>query len=322
MSAAGDVVAVLVNYNGGAGLARCVASLRASDFGARPIVVVDNASRDGSGEALLRAEAARPASGARPVLELLVQPLNRGFAAGANLGLRRAAELGATELLLLNPDTEVERAFLAPLRAALADGAALAGPKLLLPGEPPRIWSAGGALTWGRNLALLTGHGEPDRGQHDTARDVSFLAGTCWLLRRDWFERLGAFDEAFFCYVEDVDFCARATRAGARLAYAPRSRVVHEGSAASGGGYTPLRKYLSARNAFHLLRKHGSAARWLRFLVGDVLTLPLALGYATLVGRPGAALWKARGLLDGWRGRAFDGARRAELLPRDAGAAR
>jgi GT2 family glycosyltransferase len=322
MSAAPDVVAVLVNYNGGAGLARCVASLRASDFGARSIVVVDNASRDDSAAALLRAEAGRAAGGERPALELLAQPVNRGFAAGANLGLRRAAELGAAELLLLNPDTEVERGFLAPLRAALAAGAALAGPKLLSPGAPARIWSAGGSLTWGRNLALLTGHGEQDRGQHDIARDVTFLAGTCWLLRRDWFERLKGFDEAFFCYVEDVDFCARAVREGARLAFEPRSRVVHEGSAASGGGYTPLRKYLSARNAFHLLRKHGTWRRWLRFLAGDVLTLPLALAYATIAGRPGAALWKARGLLDGFRRRGFDEARRAKLLPRDAGASR
>lgn len=321
MSGATDVIAVLVNYNGGAGLARCVAALRASDFGDRPIVLVDNASRDGSAHAVVAAVAAAAVvAGPNGGVELIALPRNVGFAAGANVGLRRARERGASELLLLNPDTEVDRGFLAPLRAALAAGAALAGPKLLSPGSPARIWAAGGELTWGRNLALLTGHREEDRGQHDAARDVSFLAGTCWLMSRSAFDRVGGFDESFFLYVEDVDWCARAIATGARLRYEPASRVVHEGSAASGGGYTALRKYLSARNAFVLLRKHGTPARWLRFLAGDVLTLPLAFLYAALRGRPAAARWKARGLLDGWRGRPFAGARRAELLPGEAAA--
>lgn len=305
MSAGEGVVGVIVDYNGGELLDRCVAALRASGFGGAPLVLVDNASRDGSARRV----------GALPGVVLLELGRNAGFAAGANAGIARALELGARELLLLNPDTEVEAGFLEPLRAALAAGADLAGPKLLSPGEPPRIWSAGGSLTFGRNLARLTGHRELDRGQHDAAADVTFLPGTAWLMRADLPARLGPLDEGYFCYVEDVDFCARALAAGARLRYEPGSRVVHHGSAASGGGYTSLRKYLSARNAFRFLRRHGSAARWLTFLAGDVLTLPFALAYATLRGRPAAALWKARGLLDGWRDRPFEGARRAALLP-------
>jgi GT2 family glycosyltransferase len=301
-------IAVIVNYNGGDALLRCVAALRASRFGHAPVVVVDNASRDGSAARLAKDGA----------VELLQLPRNVGFAAGANAGLRRALEMGAEELLLLNPDAEVDQEFLEPLAEALAAGADVAGPKLLSPGTPPVIWSAGGELTFGRNLAQLTGHREQDRGQHDVARDVSFLPGTCLLLKRGLLERVGFFDEAFFCYVEDVDLCARARAAGARMRYEPRSRVVHEGSAASGGGYTALRKYLSARNAFHFLRKHGTAGRWLRFVAGDVLTLPFAFVYALARGRPAAALWKARGLLDGWRNRPFEGKRRARLLPRDA----
>jgi len=96
---------------------------------------------------------------------------------------------------------------------------------------------------------------------------------------------------------------------------------VHEGSAASGGGYSALRKYLSAVGAWRLLRKHGTPGRWLRFLAADVATLPFALAYGWARGRPGAALWKARGLLDGWRGRPFDAARRAQLLPPPPGGA-
>jgi GT2 family glycosyltransferase len=311
-SPASSVAGLIVNYNGGDALLRCVAALRVSDFGARPLLVVDNASRDGS-PLKLRARF--------PDVELVVAPENGGFAAGVNLGLERLLARDVVTILLLNPDTEVAPDFFAPLARAVAEGAAIAGPKLLSPvaarsaDAKRRIWSAGGAVTFGRNLATLAGHREVDRGQYDAPRDVTFLPGTVWLVARALLEQVGRLDDGFFCYVEDVDFCLRAVKSGARLRYEPRSIVVHEGSAASGGGYTSFRKYMNSRGAFRLLRKHGTVARWLRFLCADVLTWPLALLYATLRGRPEAALWKGRGLLDGWRGRPFDGARRARLLP-------
>lgn len=306
-SAAASTAGLIVNFNGGEHLLRCVAALRRSDFAARPLLVVDNASHDGSPRTLVSRF---------PDVELLALPENIGFAAAVNRGLERLLAHDVASILLLNPDTEVAADFFAPLERALADGASIAGPKLVLPGEPRRLWSAGGSVTFGRNLCVLHGHRERDRGQHDVARDVSFLPGTAWLVTRGLFESIGRLDDAFFCYVEDVDFCLRASKAGAKLRYEPRSTVVHEGSAASGGGYTQLRKYLSAAGAWRLLRKHGTPGRWSRFVLGDVLTLPFAVVYALLRGRPRAALWKARGLADGWRGRPFDAGRRAQLLPR------
>lgn len=316
---AANAAGLIINFNGGDSLLRCVASLRRSDFGARPLLVVDNASRDGS-PLKLRARF--------PDVETIVQPENVGFAAGVNAGLKRLLARDVATILLINPDTEVAPDFFLPLARAVAEGAAIAGPKLLAPappsasgapGSPPprRIWAAGGAVTFGRNVATLFGHRALDVGQFDRPRDVSFLPGTVWLLARSLLDAIGPLDEGFFCYVEDVDYCVRATESGARLRYEPRSLVVHEGSAASGGGYTALRKYLNSVGAIRLLRKHGTAARWLRFAVGDLLTWPFALVYATLRGRPAAALWKGRGLLDGWRRRPFDAARRAQLLPDD-----
>ena len=314
---AANAAGLIINFNGGDALLRCVAALRRSDFGARPLLVVDNASRDGS-PLKLRA--------LFPDVETIVSPENVGFAAGVNAGLKRLLARDVATLLLINPDTEVAADFFLPLARAVAEGAAIAGPKLVSPAPerasgspapPRRIWAAGGAVTFGRNVATLFGHRELDRGQHDRPRDVTFLPGTVWLVARPLFDQVGPLDEGFFCYVEDVDFCLRATAGGARLRYEPRSLVVHEGSAASGGGYTALRKYLNSVGAVRLLRKHGTFARWLRFAVGDLLTWPFALLYATLRGRPAAALWKGRGLLDGWRRRPFDAARRAALLPDD-----
>jgi N-acetylglucosaminyl-diphospho-decaprenol L-rhamnosyltransferase len=315
---AANAAGLIINFNGGDALLRCVAALRLSDFGARPLLVVDNASRDGSPLKLRNRF---------PEVELIVEPENVGFAAGVNAGLERLLARDFATILLLNPDTEVAPDFFAPLAQAVAAGAAIAGPKLVSPPSantersaksPRRIWSAGGAVTFGRNLASLAGHREADRGQWDAPRDVTFLPGTAWLVTRALVETIGTLDDGFFCYVEDVDYCLRATESGARLRYEPRSLVVHEGSAASGGGYTKLRKYLNSVGAIRLLRKHGTAARWLRFIGADVLTWPFALVYASLRGRPAAAIWKGRGLLDGWRSRPFDAERRAQLLPEDS----
>lgn len=313
MSTASDpaLATLVVNFNSGSALRRCLEALRASDAGDCPVVIVDNASTDGSLEGLERAFS--------PLcIERLAQ--NRGFAGGVNAGLARllgAAASGSTRprrILLLNPDTEVAPDFLAPLERALDEGASLAGPRLLLPGLPRRLWCAGGMATFGLNLSRLRGHGEEDRGQFGRPEDVSFLPGTVWLLEAQVLERVGALDEGFFCYLEDLDYCLRMTAAGLRLRYEPRSRVVHEGSRSSGGGYTPLRKYLNAWGSWRLMRKHGTAVRWCKFLTCDVATLPFLLMATLASGRRRGALWKARGLWDGLLGRAVTAQRLGELL--------
>jgi hypothetical protein len=302
---------LIVNYNAGAALGECLAALADSDAGDWPVLLVDNASRDGS---------ATDAVQHFPATELLERDTNNGFAAAVNDGLRVLRERGAERVLILNPDTVVAAGFAAPLSAALTAGAGLAGPKLVLPGQPRRLWCAGGAVTFGLNLSTLRGHRQIDQGQFDRAEDVSFLPGTAWLLPRATLDAVGLLDERFFCYVEDVDFCLRIRAAGLRIRYEPASEVVHIGSLTSGGGYTPLRKYLNALGSVHLLRKHGSAARWARFLACDVATVPLALLYGALRRRPAAAWWKIVGLIDGFRGRGFEASRRIRLLPAERGA--
>jgi GT2 family glycosyltransferase len=239
---------------------------------------------------------------------------NLGYARGMNAGLKLLEQRSTRRILMLNPDTTVDPCFLAPLEQALAEGAGLAGSKLLSPGQPPRIWSAGGEVTFGLNLSRLRGHREVDHRQYDRAEDVTFLPGTVWLLDREVLTGVGYFDERFFCYVEDVDYCLRVIQAGWRIRYVPESVVVHEGSQASGGGYTPLRKYLNALGSWALLRKHGSPMRWATFLLCDVLTAPGALIYGMLRHRPGAAWWKLRGLVDGALNRPFSERRREQLL--------
>lgn len=302
-----SISALILNYNAGESILACIEALEKSVSPPLPILVVDNGSSDGSLEAV---------ESRFPSLEILRLGENRGYAGGMNAGLRHLQRSGVRRFLLLNPDTVVSPGFLVPLEEALAAGAAVAGPKLILPDQPSRIWCAGGRVTFGLNLSQLRGHRQWDRGQFDVEEDVGFLPATVWLLDEETLEEVGLFDERFFCYVEDVDYCVRLAGAGRRIRYAPRSVVVHEGSQASGGGYTELRKYLNALGSWELLRKHGTLRRWASFLVCDVLTLPLALCYGLLRRRPGAALGKVRGMLDGFLGRSFTPERRSRLMQR------
>ncbi len=296
---------LILNYNSGASLADCLASLERSDARDLPVLIVDNASTDGSLDDLT----------IRDNLDVLRLSHNGGFAAGINAGVRVLLKRSVERVLLLNPDTCVGEGFLEPLQRALDEGAAIAGPKLLLPGQPARVWCAGGDVTFGLNMTRLRGHRSIDRGQFNDPCDVTFLPATVWLLSRSVWTVLGELDERFFCYLEDVDYCIRATGAGNRIRYEPRSVVVHVGSFASGGGYTPLRKYLNALGSCALLRKHGNLRRWLSFVLFDVVTTPAAMLYGLFRRRPAAAWWKIRGLWDGFRGRSMTEQRLQELLP-------
>jgi GT2 family glycosyltransferase len=110
------------------------------------------------------------------------------------------------------------------------------------------------------------------------------------------------FDEGYFAYVEDADFCARAEEAGFRCLYVPGSVLEHPGGGASGGGYGPGRKYLTAHGAARFLRRHGTPSRWASFLVFDVLLWPLLAMIATARGRGSAAVAKFCGTCAGLRG--------------------
>jgi N-acetylglucosaminyl-diphospho-decaprenol L-rhamnosyltransferase len=219
--------AVVVNYESGPALARCVTDLAACGLAA--IVVVDNGSSDGSLSAAL---AAAPGIG-------VVDPgQNLGYGAAANRGVAATA----SELVLVcNPDLEVPADAVAALVAALdADpGRALAGPLIRTPSGDrypsarrfPSMVDAGGHALLGifapdnrftRNYQRTE---LDDSG--DVALDVDWVSGACFLVRRDAFEQVGGFDESYFMYAEEVDLCWRLGRAGLRVAYAPAAEVTH-----------------------------------------------------------------------------------------------
>jgi GT2 family glycosyltransferase len=206
---------VIVSFNARADLAACLASLGAHPPAiAHDIVVVDNASEDGS------ADAAR-AAGAT----VIALARNAGFAAANNAGIRAShGEL----ILLLNSDTLVPPGAIDALVARLrADEAvAIAGPRLVDGSGQPE-------LSFGHMISPLNEYRQKRRTPAWIAREtmreqiVDWVSGACLLVRRADAEAVGLLDERFFLYTEDVDFCHAIRRRGRKVLFTPVATVTH-----------------------------------------------------------------------------------------------
>lgn len=288
-------LAVVVNWNGGAENLRCIQSLLEQGAALDGVIFVDNASEDGSRELVEQRFAS---------VEVLRNDQNLGYGGGNNRGIARALERGAEAVLVVNNDLTLEPGCVARLQQALAADPQLGavGPRVLVRGSRT-IWAAGGALTWRQNLTTLRGFGEPDQALFRTELDVDYLPGCALLVRRSALEQVGMFDDAYFAYTEDVDFGLRLSRAGFRSRVIGSVAAFHAPSTSTGGGYNPRRKYMMAVNSIHFLRRYAGRREWLRFLVYDVCTLPLIIVDGFFRGCGAAALAKAFGLFDGFRGK-------------------
>jgi hypothetical protein len=252
------VFVVVLSWNQCALTVECVLSLLEVNYPRCRIIVVDNASSDETVETL------RARFGER--IDLIVNRDNLGFAAGCNVGIRRALAQEADCVLLLNNDTVVNRRFLTPMVEALdahPDAAAIV-PKIYLMSRPDVLWAAGGQIRPWRGRATGRGLGCPDTGQYDSAGWVDYGSGCCLLMPRPAIARVGLLNESYFAYFEDVDWCLRARASGMRVWYAPGSKIWHVAGAASGGSAqqglngrtSTTHPYLAARNNLWFIRKY------------------------------------------------------------------
>ena len=284
--------AVIVAWNGGESLDQCIASLRTET--GLDILVVDN----GSGP-LERARLAREYAG-NPDVRLLQLEENRGFAEGANIGIREVLRGGASEVLLATQDVAVEPGAVEALAAALkaAPEAGIAGP-LVFDSE-----RGGTVLSRGERFALpficLPRTWLRPRRPRSQAYDVSGVMGCLMLLTGACLESTGGFDARFFAYYEEVDLCIRARRAGFRVLCVPAAVAHHRGMRGFRSGFTPLSAELKARNLVLLMRKLGRPRDWLPFLpTYAALLLSSGLLYA-MRGRLDIAAALFRGAREGW----------------------
>lgn len=239
---------IIVNYNGREYLGRCLSSLLGEDRQDYEVILVDNASTDGSAEYVEQA---------LPEVRVIRNRANRGFGQGNNLGAQWAK---GEYLAFLNPDTVVESGWLEALIAALeADPqAGLATSKILLLADPGRINTCGNEMHY-TGLTLCRGMGM-DHSAFTEPAEVGAVSGAAFVIRKDVFETLEGFDEAFFLYMEDTDLSWRARLAGYRCIYVPSSVVYHDYTLYFG----PEKTFYQERNRYLMLLK---SLRWRTLLV-------------------------------------------------------
>jgi N-acetylglucosaminyl-diphospho-decaprenol L-rhamnosyltransferase len=275
------VRAVVLNHDGGDRLVRCVDALAGTQWpvDAFDIVVIDNASRDGSADLV---------DGRHPNVQVVRNGRNTGFPAN-NLALRDLR--GVDYVALVNNDAYVEPGWLAPLVDTLEGDIALgaACSLLLFANEPvPTVNNAG-------NEVLPSGYGR-DRGFGSTdlaafaePADVFAWCGAAVLLRPAYLADVGLFDERFFLYYEDTDLSWRGQLRGWRYRYVPQSRVLHDHAASSVSG-SPFQLFHSERNRLVMLVKCAPAGLAAR----AVLRFPLSAASYALHGNPSRALVHVR----------------------------
>ena len=186
----------------------------------------------------------------------VVATSNRGFGAAANVGIRRAISDGADAIALLNDDVEVQSGWLEPLLAEFSDDGVGAVQPLLVDADGTTINSAGVEIDrFGAGTDRRRGRSVDDECRQPTDLDV--FTGGAVVLRADFVEAVGGFDERFFLYYEDVELARRGTTAGWRYRLVPSSRVIHLGSATTGALGDDMAR-LRERNRIWWVAMHGT----------------------------------------------------------------
>jgi hypothetical protein len=271
------VSVIIVNWNAGQALEACLASLAGAGGPEREVVLVDNASSDGSAAA---------ARARHPEARVIESGTNLGFAAGANRG---AAGAGGEVLVFLNPDARLLPGALGTLvdTLTLVPAAGIAGGALA---DERGGWQP----AWARfdplaHLLLDTTLGRLPSRLRRAPHRVDWVYGTFMAVRCDLFRQLGGFDARYFVYGEDLDLCYRATRLGARTIHVPAARAVHARnlSAAQRFGLGREAEVVKGEMRFYAARAGPRALRVFRTVAACKFGVKTAL--AALAGRRIAA---------------------------------
>ena len=300
IGAAVDIV--IVNWNAGALLGECVAALDRSTVGQLlRVVIIDNASTDGSAKGLRTEQLS---------LEVVFNENNSGFAAACNQGAKRGT---APWLLFLNPDVRVEPDTVEGAVGYLDNpgnsAVGIVGIQLLdvngrIVRSCARTPTVGSLLA--RTLfldricpALVRPH-FLEEWDHSDTRPVDQVMGAFLLVRRVLFEQLGGFDERFFLYYEDLELCLAARSAGWKVVHFAGVRAEHVG----GGTTRAIRDVrlwrLADSEVLFTAKRYGRMAAVVLMLSILFFALPIRVLHAMAVG--GDARWVIRGAMMYWRG--------------------
>jgi GT2 family glycosyltransferase/SAM-dependent methyltransferase len=241
-----EVSVVVPSWNGRELLDGVLRSLQAQTLAPLQVIVVDNGSSDGTVEHLAERW---------PEVEVVALLENAGFAAAVNRGVERAR---GEHVALVNNDVELDPGFLEAIAQGLAvhPHAGSAASKMLAFHARDTLDAAGDRMWW-TGVAMQRGQGERDDGRYDRCEPVFSACAGAALYRHSALEAVGGFDEAFFAYLEDVDWGLRAQLAGYECVFVPTAVAYHVGSAttARAGARDPFFYGLPRRNSIWLTLK-------------------------------------------------------------------
>ena len=241
------IVTIILNTNRCVDTLACLASLEQSTYENKSVIVLDNASSDGSVEAI---------RSSFPSVQIIHLQENLGYAGNNNVGIQSALDQCCDWVFVLNEDT-----IQAPdcLNQMVAVGESdpqigILGPMVYHFDEPNIIQTAGGRLDrfWdGSHLA----QNEPDQGQYRKPHTVDWISGCAILIRRKLIEQVGMLDERFFYYWEETEWCLRASKERWLIVHVPQSKLWHKGVQRDYNP-KPTVTYYGTRNHLLMLAKH------------------------------------------------------------------
>ena len=278
------VSVVVLNYNRAGDLAECLESIFQNDYPNFQVILVDNASEDGSMDVAKSWAAGSAGRGPVAVREIEVtsggagdlemgdgrledftprslavirSPQNLGFAGGHNLGIALAMKRRAQFVFLANSDIVVARDFLSHLvDAAKRPGIAAVGPAVLAYDHKDIVWQAGGTIHPALGWTRRNFEGEPLSKIGREPFEVSYLAGCAMLASAEALGEIGGLEAGYFLYFEDADWFARAAKRGRKAMLVPRSVVWHKENSLSSQAKSMYSSYYFARNRLEFVRRN------------------------------------------------------------------
>lgn len=231
------VAVVILNYKVKDLALKCVWSVQKSSYHDTEIILVDNNSNDGL------EEQAKKIAG----IVFIQTGKNLGYGGGNNVGIKKGLSKKSDFIFILNPDATLDKDAISNLvRDCQKFRADILGPKIYFE-DRKTLWYAGGIFDKDNVLGKHRGVDEKDLKQYNKALETDFVSGAAMFVKSDVFKKIGFFDERYFLYYEDSDFCLRAKKQGLRIIYAPNACVYHANAKSTGLG-SLLQDYFITRN--------------------------------------------------------------------------
>ncbi len=257
---------IVLTFNSGKYILDCLNSVKKSSYTNYEIIVVDNGSKDGSADLV---------KNNFPNVKLVLNEKNLGFTGGNNIGVKHAK---GDLIFLLNDDTTINKDLLKTLAEELMSSGKIGvvGPKIYYMDEPEKVWFGGGMINWAK--------GEGYHLKSDKKMEVDYITGCALMTRKEIIDKIGLFDNKFFAYYEDADFCRKVKKLGYEIKYIPYGGVWHAKSVTASlvfmgdikGQYfkmllrylkfTIILKWKNYRNRFVFFMRHATLIYKITFL--------------------------------------------------------